>query len=110
MINDLHNALWQAMYLNPVFPDDLLKNVKDQDYTNVAFIPTESGCIVELAFYDEGEFVEARYIFDEEDRLQKALMYETGHESIIYDRDVLVNEILSKLIIENRKSVLIATA
>lgn len=97
MINQLRNQLWKAIYLNPVFPKDLLENAKDPDYVGVNFSYNENGTKVDLTFKDLNQIIRATYYFDSKDFLQKAIMNEFGKESIIYDRNAEIQSIINKI-------------
>ncbi|MED4904078.1 hypothetical protein [Parageobacillus thermoglucosidasius] len=98
MLNKLRTQLWEAMYLNPVWPHELLENAKDPEYKNISFKPLDAGLEVELLFMDEGQLVKAVYLFDSNDYLQRAVMYENEHESVIYDRNQLVTNIMNEIL------------
>lgn len=99
MISILRKKLWETMYLNPVWPSELLENLKDPSYKDIKYRKVEKGCQVELTFLDDNTLVKAIYHFDENDYLQKAIMIENSYESIIFNREEevarIMNEILS---------------
>lgn len=95
--------LWEALYTNPVYPAELLENLRDPEYTNVSYIRIDAGCVVDLSFYDEGQLITAKYFFDAQDQLQKAIMYEGRKESIIYDRQAIVDATLVKIALSNSR-------
>jgi hypothetical protein len=97
MIEKLRNDLWEAMYLNPVWPHELLENAKDPSYNSVNFKPCDSGTEVELLFTDEGALIKSVYTFDSEEHLQRAVIIENETESVIYDRAQLVASILNQI-------------
>lgn len=98
MLNQLRKQLWEAMYLNPVWPYELLENAKDPEYQSISFKPLDNGFEVELLFTDEGQLVKAVYLFDSNNYLQRAVMRENEHESVIYDRNQLVTNIMNEIL------------
>ncbi|KZD41630.1 MULTISPECIES: hypothetical protein [Bacillus cereus group] len=97
MINQLREKLWKTIYLNPLYPNDLLENAKDPDYHGVNFSAYKGGTKVDLVFQDLGQIIKATYYFDSKDFLQKAVMYEFEKESIIYDRNLEIQSIIDKI-------------
>ncbi|HFU7053758.1 TPA: hypothetical protein ACGN81_000641 [Bacillus cereus] len=109
MINQLREQLWKAIYLNPLYPSDLLENAKDPDYHGINFSAYKGGTKVELVFQDLGQIVKATYYFDSKDYLQQAIMYEFDKESIIYDRNLAIQSIINKIkIIAPKEEVFVA--
>ncbi|MGG3012244.1 hypothetical protein ABEO98_22520 [Brevibacillus parabrevis] len=86
MVDALRKKLWEAMYLNPLWPSELIENAMDPDYSQVKFSKWENGTKAELVFIDEGEEITTTYLFDEKEFLQSAIMTEFGRETVIYDR------------------------
>ncbi|MFB6585335.1 hypothetical protein ACFCVQ_06655 [Bacillus thuringiensis] len=97
MINQLREQLWKTIYLNPLYPNDLLDNVKDPDYHGVNFSSHKGGTKVDLVFQDLGQIIKATYFFDSKDYLQKAVIYELNKESILYDRNLEIQSIMNKI-------------
>ncbi|KZB90050.1 hypothetical protein A2U94_17980 [Bacillus sp. VT 712] len=97
MIEQLRLQLWEAMYLNPVWPHELLENIKDPSYKQVNIKPIDGGSVVELTFVDDGELCNAFYTFDSDDHLQQATIVEGQEETIIYDRSQLISSTLDKI-------------
>lgn len=98
MVDALRKNLWESLYLNPLWPSDLIENAMDPDYTQVKFSKWEHGTKAELVFVDEGEDITTTYFFDEKEFLQKVIMTEFGHESIIYDREFEVATVMKDLV------------
>lgn len=98
MIGELRYQLWEALCLNPVWPSDLLENIDDPDYTQIQFFKTDSGIRVELSFRENNDEVKAIYYFDKKELLQKAIILEGKHETILYDRDSEVLKIINQLL------------
>lgn len=94
MLKKLREELWEAKYLNPVWPSDLLENSRDPNYKSINFKPTETGLEVTLLFKDNGELISAVYIFNNEDYLQKLYMIEPTGKSLIYDRELEIQRIM----------------
>ncbi|MGZ9782499.1 hypothetical protein [Bacillus pseudomycoides] len=97
MLQQLREKLWQAIYLNPVWPNDLLDNAKDPHYHGVNFSTSNEGTKVDLVFEDDGKIIKASYHFDSNDYLQKAIMFESNEECILYDRQAQINEISNQI-------------
>lgn len=97
MIEQLRKELWEAMYLNPVWPHELLDNIKDPSYKEVSMKPIEGGSVVKLTFVDEEELCHAFYTFDLNNYLQHATMLEQGIETTIYSRDKQVANLMNKI-------------
>lgn len=97
MLNNLRHQLWEAKYLNPVSLHDLIENGKDSDYKSINFIPSTSGIEVKLVFEDDGELVEAVYLYDSNDLLQQIFMIEPNGKSLIFDRETTIKSLLTQI-------------
>jgi hypothetical protein len=98
MVDALRKKLWESVYLNPLWPSELIENAMDPDYKQVSFSKWENGTKAELVFVDEGDEFVATYYFDEKEFLQKVVMKEFGRESIIYDRESDIAAVMKSLV------------
>lgn len=108
MLDELRKELWETMYLNPVWPDELLETAKEPGYQSIEFKSVNKGLEVELTFIDEGVLVTAIYNFDKDDLLQEAHLIENGTRSIIYHRNDLISEIMAKITLIKKRDKLIS--
>jgi hypothetical protein len=98
MLEILRRKLWETIYLNPVYPHELLENTKDPDYLSVNFKPAINGVNVFITFIDEGQSVDAVYYFDEKDYLQSAVIIESGREATIYNRKEEIASLMTQIL------------
>lgn len=97
MIELLRRKLWESIYLNPVSPNDLMDNSSDPDYKSVEFVYSKEGLHITLSFEDAGDYVTAIYTFDNKQLLQNVVMVESGHETVVFDRQKQIKEISMKI-------------
>lgn len=97
MLDNLRHQLWQAKFLNPVTPQDLLQNANDPSYNSIDFKTGTSGMKVTLQFEDNGDLVKAVYHYDPEGLLQESYMVEPNGKSIIFDRQSIIKDLLVQI-------------
>jgi hypothetical protein len=98
VLEKLRQKLWETIYLNPVWPHELIENTKDPDYLSVNYKTGNIGIEVELIFKDNEEIVTSIYYFDSNDFLQKAVMIESEKESIFYSRQDEISSLLGQIL------------
>lgn len=104
MLEELRKKLWEAKYLTPVWPTELIETVKEPGYTGINFKPNNDGLEAEISFIDNGQLCFAYYIFDKENHLQHAYILEDGIKTVIYDRKELVMSIMNEIILYKTES------
>ncbi|GIN71287.1 hypothetical protein J14TS2_17620 [Bacillus sp. J14TS2] len=97
MLESLRRQLWETIYLNPVTIDELLENKEDEGYKEIDVIEEEHGVTVKLTFWDDEDLITSTYEFNAENFLQKALIIERQSETIIFDRNKRITELLKEI-------------
>ncbi|MNI46133.1 hypothetical protein D3C73_1005820 [compost metagenome] len=94
---NLYPELYDAIYKNSVWPQDLLKNLSDSDYVEVKFDSYLDGLRSELSFMDEGHKIVTVYYFDKREFVQRIEMIESDSCITVYDRIADVTLLLEKI-------------
>ncbi|SET61891.1 hypothetical protein [Paenibacillus sp. NFR01] len=97
-MKNITNELYDLVYKNSVWPQDLLDNLKDPDYLSVKFDAYLKGTMAEVIFMDEGKKIVANYYFNSKGLVQKIEMIEDEKVFVIYSR---IDEIAKVLLETN---------
>ncbi|OMD87838.1 MULTISPECIES: hypothetical protein [Paenibacillus] len=90
------NELYDLIYKNSVWPQDLLENLKDPDYLSVKFDSYLQGTMAEVVFLDEGKKIIANYFFNSKGLVQKIEMIENESVFTVYSRIDEIAKLLLK--------------
>lgn len=93
MTKELHDLV----YLNTVWPQELLENLSDPDYLSVNFNSYLQGVCAEVVFIDEGKKVITNYYFNSKNHLQRVEMIEDVHVTTIYSRIDEIVKVLTRM-------------
>lgn len=98
-MDNLKKALFEAVHLNPIWPEELLANAKLPNYEYVHYTKHEDGLIVEMKFEDEYVgFAYGYYYFDSSEKLQKIKIQQRDEVTTIYDRELLIAKAFIRLV------------
>lgn len=97
MIEVLRRKLWETIYLNPVTPAELMKNLTDPDYTSVECVNLDRELRITLSFKDDGELIKTVYSYDSNNLLQNVVMQELDTQSVIFNRQEEIKVILNEI-------------
>ncbi|MEC1782109.1 hypothetical protein [Schinkia azotoformans] len=99
MSEDLRKALFEAVHLNPIWPDELIANAKLPNYEYVHYTNHGDGLIVEMKFEDEYVgYAYAYYYFDASEKLQKIQIKQRDEINTIYDRELVIAKAFIRLV------------
>jgi hypothetical protein len=99
MSEELRKALFEAVHLNPIWPDELIANAKLPNYEYVHYTNHENGLIVEMKFEDDYVgFAYANYYFDASEKLQKIQIKQRDEINTIYDRELVIAKAFIRLV------------
>jgi hypothetical protein len=99
-MNDyLRNALFEAVHLNPIWPDELISNAKLPNYEYVHFTNQDDRLIVEMKYEDDYVgYAFAYYYFDASEKLQKIQIKQRDEINTIYDRELVIAKAFIRLV------------
>ncbi|TCT23348.1 hypothetical protein EDD68_10762 [Melghiribacillus thermohalophilus] len=94
----LIKKLYDELYSPKLTPEELLNNIKHDNYISVNF-SREDGKIIGITkcYLKNGLLAEYKYVFDNEKKLIKLSSNICGEEEIIYDRDTAIKKIYKEI-------------
>ncbi|CAH0122776.1 hypothetical protein PAE9249_05367 [Paenibacillus sp. CECT 9249] len=91
MSKELRKALFEAVHLNHVWPEELLANAKLPNYEYVHYTKLDDHLIVEMKFEDMyTKHCYAYYQFDLNEKLFKITIKQNDEVTVVYDRQIAI--------------------
>ena len=95
----LRKALFEALHMNHVWPEELQANAKLPNYEYVHYTKQDQDLIVEMKFFDEyTNYCYAHYYFNSNEKLQKITITQKDELIILYDRQVSIAKAYLRLL------------
>lgn len=87
VVRGLIEKLYDSIHSHYVWPEDLVKNAKLENYEYVKFFHSKEGLMAEVRVMDE-KFgsITFIYYFDEKDYLQRIELIEAKEPQVLFDR------------------------
>jgi len=99
-MKELIDQLYYIAYSPLVTPACLIANVKLPEYQSLTFEKSGQGLVAIMECTVDGDVVEFRYYFDEQDHLNRAISIDrsTDHTKVIFDRAQKVKDLESRIV------------
>ncbi|NFA42961.1 hypothetical protein EXM65_10330 [Clostridium botulinum] len=87
----LFNEIYELTYLPILTPNNLLDNLKLDNYNSILFKKNDTGIIAEISCTVDKENVTFYYEFDKSNYLNEAYYYEHKEKIYLFNRNELLN-------------------
>ena len=100
---DLFNEIYNLTYLPILTPNNLLDNLKLDNYNSISFKKSEDSIISEINCTINKESVTFYYIFDKDNNLNEAYYYENNNKMFLFNRIQLLESLKQEYLNSNKK-------